>query len=331
MTSPPRRPGIVNTPADKIERQCETASQKYTPPRRPIIVTDEVKAKNNNYEKLSDEEPSSKYSISQASTIATDTQEFGSTPWRYALYATMGLVTFAMFSDWCETLWLYAQTRWWYAAVLAFLSVTALLFFWHAVRFEQSAARRLEKRATARVSAATAIERNDLTTLRNTLSPILTELRPVHTELIASFEKAQSHTETARDWALLFEDLVLREIDRQCHNLIAREYQVTTIALTVAPHPALDAMVAIWRAKQLVRSISILYGLSPTAWSSWRLLRNALTSASLAAGISFVSDVALDGAKKIAGNIAQVGLITLRLERLGKLTIVACRPIPPQR
>jgi len=125
----------------------------------------------------------------------------------------------------------------------------------------------------------------------------------------------------------------LRQLDEEANQTVNRASLTVGAAVAIVPHPALDAIVVLWRAGVLIRRIGQIYGLAPTGLSSLRLLKHAITSAIMAAGLDAAGDVVLEevgrGVMASTGKrVAESTVMATRLRRLGKMTQRLCRPIP---
>ena len=176
-----------------------------------------------------------------------------------------------------------------------------------------------------------ALEINDQDTFRHILDPILENIHKREPDLVREYKAAIENSESVSDALKQFENIVLGQLDKEVNSLINHTAIVGGAAVTVIPHPALDAFFVLWRGQNLVRKIGIIYGLQPTGLSSWRLLKHVITSAFIAASIEEFGGIALDQITrqvfaKAIKPVAEGSITALRLFRLGKLTQQACRP-----
>jgi uncharacterized membrane protein YcjF (UPF0283 family) len=176
-----------------------------------------------------------------------------------------------------------------------------------------------------------AIETDSIIALKDALSPTITILRERQPELIQEFEAAATNRVCTGDYADLFGNLILKELDEQAEALIKRTSFTVGAAVAILPHPTLDAAVVLWKATTLIRRIGDIYGLELTGLSSLKLFKHAVTSAVLAAGVEEIGNAVLEqlgrGVMESAGKKGAEGLVIAgRVYRLGKLTQELCRP-----
>jgi uncharacterized membrane protein YcjF (UPF0283 family) len=250
------------------------------------------------------------------------------------LVALLVLVV-AMFGWWWGNILVDVwRTLPWGAVPLAILTLGFGWIVGRAVLIEYRAARRIDRLQERQREVEQALATGDLSALKAALAPTVAALQKSQPALLGEFEAAAKGERHARDYARLFENLVLTPLDEEAANLIRRVSLTTGAAVAISPHPGLDAIVLLWRASALVRGVGNIYGLAPTGLSSVRLLKHALASAVLAAGLDALGDVIVDElgrgtlsatAGKAAGEALVMGR---RTYGLGKLTQSLCRPIP---
>lgn len=100
----------------------------------------------------------------------------------------------------------------------------------------------------------------------------------------------------------------------------------------VVPHPALDAVILLWRSRSMVSAIANVYGVETSTLSSLRLFKQALVTVGIVAGIEGITQEQLlqEGSNELQTRIASIGsqgaITVLRTYKLGRLTMFACRP-----
>ena len=140
--------------------------------------------------------------------------------------------------------------------------------------------------------------------------------------------------ENPHDYLKQFDNIVLTQLDQQVDSVIKASVLTGSVVVAVLPHPALDAVAVLWRAKILIFKIGQIYGLEPTGLSSLRLVKHAIVSAMLAAvteksGEVIIEQMALNTFQKTFKPVTEGAVTAIRLYRLGKITQKVCRPILP--
>jgi putative membrane protein len=222
------------------------------------------------------------------------------------------------------------------AAPLALAGLILLVLLAHALYVEWQAVRMVDSLDLRREMVESAIRSGDLKSLRATLEPTLANLQSRYPNLIAEFSATACSRTQCPDYLELFENLVLSRLDKEAQALINRSSVTIGVAVAVSPHPALDALVVMWRAMAMTRKLAAIYGLSPTGYSSWRLMRHTLGSAMLAAGMETLTTLAIDQtergiAERIGKYLSEGAVIIVRIRRLGRLTQKICRPLEGQK
>ena len=254
-------------------------------------------------------------------------------PWRSSFVLLLATLVLSVLWQWSTTLkqlWINGTVI--LAAPLTLLSVLLLVALSMALIRERRAATRITRLARQRAAAHKAIQTNDLSALKTALQPTLNALQTAHPALIADFHRAVRTETRAVDYANRFENLVLRPLDTQANQKINQATLTVGTLIAAVPHPALDAVVVIWRAWLLIRDLGQVYGLNPTGLSALRLFRYALGSAFLAAGSHAAGDVMLDevgrGVLASAGKkVSESAISATRMRRLGKMTQQIIRPL----
>jgi uncharacterized membrane protein YcjF (UPF0283 family) len=319
MSTDPRQPGPVIGDAKPIDStKEERASPTSETPRQPGPVLDPGVPL-----------PPPDTVPKAASLVENERSELSI--WGLVAYTTLALIAFLAIWHWSGFLGELWQYQIWLAALLSILTTGFALALGRALFVEYRAAQRFDQLMQRNRKIETALQENRLTELQSALAQTISSLRGREPHLIAEFEEATRTREAdPKDFARLFETLVLSELDKEAQAEIKRQSLIAGGAVAVLPHPALDAIVVLWRASNLIRRIGEIYGLQPTGLSSVRLMKQAITSAVLAAGLDTAGEVFGENiVKKVFGKTAEAGVTAIRMWRLGKTTQMLCRPIPP--
>lgn len=104
--------------------------------------------------------------------------------------------------------------------------------------------------------------------------------------------------------------------------------------VALAPHPALDALLAGWRGVRLVREVAALHGMRPGAVATWALARRVVATAAGTAGVDLLTQGLSDQLlqhmpvlRHVAGAVPGATLAAVRLYRLARVTAMACSPL----
>ena len=130
-----------------------------------------------------------------------------------------------------------------------------------------------------------------------------------------------------------FETELLRPLDRQAVQAIARTAQMTAVFTAISPFAAVDIMVTAWRNFALVRQLATLYGGRPGLAGTAKLARRIFVHLALTGGMDAGDGLAaemLGGgvAAKVSARLGQ-GLVNgLLTARVGIAAIDFCRPLP---
>lgn len=173
---------------------------------------------------------------------------------------------------------------------------------------------RLEEESRA---LADAIHKKSVFAFLRALEPRLKVLREINPESIREFEEASKKAEDVHRVQRLFANTVLPQLDRKADEVIDREALQTCFAVAILPHPALDAAVVMWRGCMVVRKVGEVYGMQMTAFSSVRLLKHVIASATLAAAAETLGSIVVE---ESAG-----GIVAPFLKPLGEAAITHIR------
>jgi len=138
---------------------------------------------------------------------------------------------------------------------------------------------------------------------------------------------------TDRDVIDLLEREIFAPMDRAADERIQRAAIRAVVGVSTCPHPSLDALVVIAVSVALVRDLMSIYGLRHSARSLWRVLTHSLLTASSAAVMSTVVDLAMQAAHDrlaaaVAGTAGEALVVARRMFALGALAKAEIRPLP---
>lgn len=337
MSDAPRRPGRVveqastvdgpRFPAPQTEGEADQIDQRNEAGRLPVdLETRRVHAP------ATPMEDETSLAAPAEASVLNASEEARSSIWQsifWLLIASAGFwgigsATLTLVDLWQQQLLL--------AVPLTGVGLILLGLLGRALRIEWQAVRAVDALAQRRTAVELARVRNDLDSLKTALASALDNLHARHPALMDEFNAAAASRTDCADYLELFDNLVLRRLDKEAQMIINRSAIVTGTAVAAVPHPAFDAVVVLWRAIVMTRELGTTYGLRPTGLSSWRLMRHTLGTAMLAASMETLGSLALDetgrGALERAGkNLAEGVVIASRIRRLGQLTQKACRPV----
>ena len=227
----------------------------------------------------------------------------------------------------------YREQVVWIWAPMAIASAALIAAFAWGVLREYKALRSVDALAEREKKVQSMIESNDLIGLQKVLEPTLANLRRRYPGILREFETAAFERESSKDYISQFDNIVLTELDKEAKKVIKSCVLTGSMAVAVSPHPALDSFFVLWRAKVLIRSVGEVYGLQPTGFSAYRLMKHAVTSAMIAVAMEQSGEIVLTHAAenialKAFKPVAEGATTAVRLYRLGRITQQVCRPIP---
>lgn len=169
--------------------------------------------------------------------------------------------------------------------------------------------------------------------VHETLKPVLACIKVHYPEEYRQFDDALHDRNTVKEYLSLLDNVVLFRLDKDVEDAINKATLSISGLVAVSPHPALDAVMVVFRANMLLRKISTIYGLEITGLSSLYLFKHTIVSAITAAGIEEIGSMVLEevgaGLTEKAAKIVMEGMVSAgRMYRLGKITKTIVRPIP---
>ncbi len=254
-----------------------------------------------------------------------------SSPWKIAfLLVIVAGVVWLLAETAVSLVTLYSYSIYLGVPAIAFVFLVLGALSW-ASRREYLALKSIDKLAERDEKIRSCLENNDMDVFKRTIGPVLANIRRRQPELIREYEEASQNSDSVIDSLNQLENIVLARLDAEVNALIKNAVMIGGTAVTVIPHPALDAVFILWRGQNLVRKIGIIYGLEPSGLSSWRLLKHVIASAFIAASIDEFGGIALEQVThavfaKALKPMAEGSISALRLYRLGKLAQRTCRP-----
>lgn len=223
------------------------------------------------------------------------------------------------------------------AGLLGLLSAASGVALVGAVWREIAGLRRLHRVEAVRATLQAAVASGDGRRLQEGLAPLLKVVADRRPDLAKRFAEGPAPEEEEVAVRLArFERVVLRPMDAEARALVRRRALAAAVAAGVSPHPALDALVALFHALATARGLAQLYGLRPGLLVAPALLRRALVDALVAAGSERVVEAAGyelgEGlATDVSLRMSQGALVGWRGARLGLRLMEACRPLPLSR
>ncbi len=130
----------------------------------------------------------------------------------------------------------------------------------------------------------------------------------------------------------LFERTVLRPLDLEAERATWRAVGQVFAINVVSPSSALDTLAFIWRSLRLVREVATIYGHRPGLAATRHLVGRILVNASFAGTANAVAHFGTrmvgHWMAKFAGDAVASGLAAQRMQRIGRLAMLVCRPVP---
>lgn len=154
---------------------------------------------------------------------------------------------------------------------------------------------------------------------------------PVRARLAAWRRQLQPHHGNAQAIEL-FERTVLRPLDLEAERATWRAVGQVFAINVVSPSSTLDTLVFIARSLRLVREVATIYGHRPGLAATRHLVSRILVNASFAGTANAVAHFGTrmvgHWMAKFAGDAVASGLAAQRMQRIGRLAMMVCRPVP---
>ncbi|WP_374449189.1 DUF697 domain-containing protein [Stella sp.] len=129
-----------------------------------------------------------------------------------------------------------------------------------------------------------------------------------------------------------FERTVLRPLDLEAERATWRAVGQVFAINVVSPSAALDTLAFVARSLRLVREIAAIYGHRPGLAATRHLVGRILVSASIAGTANAVAHFGTrmvgHWLARFAGDAVASGLAAQRMQRIGRLAMIVCRPVP---
>jgi putative membrane protein len=154
---------------------------------------------------------------------------------------------------------------------------------------------------------------------------------PVRAALAAWRRQVQPH-HAPMQTIELFEQTVLRPLDLEAERATWRAVGQVFAINVVSPSSALDTLVFVWRSLRLMREVATIYGHRPGLAATRHLVGRILVNASFAGTANAVAHFGTrmigHWMAKFAGDAVASGLAAQRMQRIGRLAMLVCRPVP---
>ena len=321
MTDRKRKPGAVDEKADPIGKPVFSQSSR-SPRNEPVRDPGPVKEP---------AEPVAEPALEQTTDVEAPRVFIESSPWKIVFLLVVSAGTIWLLVEATISLVAVYNYSIYFGIPAIILALLVLVSIGWAGHREYLALRSIDRLEERDEKIKNALEANDQNGFRNILAPILENIHKRQPDLIREYRAAIEGSDSVADSLDQFENIVLSQLDKEVNSLVNHTMMVGGAAVTVIPHPALDAVFILWRGQNLVRKIGIIYGLGPTGLSSWRLLKHVITSAFIAASVDEFGGIALEqithqAFARALKPVAEGSITALRLFRLGQLAKRTCRP-----
>lgn len=168
--------------------------------------------------------------------------------------------------------------------------------------------------------------------VKRQLAPVVDRIALSHPEAVRVFRAEVDNRDTIEAYCDLLDNIVLKEVDMEVEQIIRSATVSAAGLVAISPHPALDAMLIIYRATTMTASITRAYGRQATGLSSLRLFRRVVTTAITAAALEQLGTLALENlGMNLTNNalkaVGEGSVAAARIHRLGALTRQTIRPI----
>lgn len=155
--------------------------------------------------------------------------------------------------------------------------------------------------------------------------------RAVRARVAAWRRQVQPHHGNAQTIDL-FERTVLRPLDAEAERATWRAVGQVFAINVVSPSALIDTAVFVARSLRLVREIATIYGHRPGLAATRHLVGRILVNASFAGTANAVAHFGTrmvgHWLARFAGDAVASGLAAQRMQRIGRLAMIVCRPIP---
>ncbi|BBK31837.1 putative membrane protein [Stella humosa] len=130
----------------------------------------------------------------------------------------------------------------------------------------------------------------------------------------------------------LFERTVLRPLDLEAERATWRAVGQVFAINVVSPSATIDTLAFVARSLRLVREVAAIYGHRPGLAATRLLVGRILVSASFAGTANAVAHFGTrmvgHWMARFAGDAVASGLAAQRMQRIGRLAMIVCRPVP---
>lgn len=220
----------------------------------------------------------------------------------------------------------------WATAAVAATGVAAMLW-WIAAEFQQL--RRLRQLPAVQSHfAAAAVEGQPQAVVLAALEEAGAALGgggPARARLAAWRRQVQPHHGNAQAIEH-FERTVLRPLDLEAERATWRAVGQVFAINVVSPSATLDTLAFVARSLRLVREIAAIYGHRPGVAGTRHLVGRILLNASFAGTANAVAHFGTrmvgHWLARFAGDAVASGLAAQRMQRIGRLAMIVCRPVP---
>ena len=225
------------------------------------------------------------------------------------------------------------NTSFWLAIPLTIITAVFIILLGVLVWREWRAFQSIDRIQETHQQLMRYINEDSIIGVHATLKPVLACIKLHYPEEYRQFDEARNDRQTVREYLSLLENIVLVRLDEDVDDSINRASLSVAGLIAISPHPALDAVIVMFRANLLLRKISNIYGLELTGLSSLYLFKHTIISAITAAGIEELGSIALEeigaGLTEKAAKVVTEGIVSAsRMYRLGKLAKKIIRPVP---
>jgi len=176
------------------------------------------------------------------------------------------------------------------------------------------------------------INEDSIIGVHETLKPVLACIKVYYPEEHRQFDDARHERKTVKEYLSLLDNIILSKLDKDVDDAINKASLSVAGLVAISPHPALDAVIVMFRANMLLRKISNIYGLELTGLSSLYLFKHTIVSAITAAGIEEIGSMLMvefgAGFTEKTGKVVAEAMVSAsRMYRLGKIAKKMIRPL----